>query len=557
MNFKPSALDRLIMAVNPKQGVARIRSKAKGEALMNAIGVGNRMSRRYDGGAKGTTMQGWEGANGGGPNSDIEMDFRTLIARSEDLIRNNGFATNAQRIWTEGLIGEGMTGEIRAVNGGQRDRLIKSRTEMWEAWTTDAMEIDHAGVEDWNGIQALITDQWFSGGNTLVIRRRTNDNTTVPFRLQTIEGAHLDTFKTETRPDGSTVIQGVQFSITGRIEGIWVLTQHPGSNRMSGFLSQVKRSEFIPWSEIAHVFSSKRPGQVIGVPRLSNTILTMKDADDWEYAKLKQQMVASCFAALISGEDDAGVTDGNPQIKADDLIDSISPGMIEYVGLDREITTLTPPNANDGNDFLKKLNQKMAAAIGVTYEDLTMDLSNVNFISGRLGRIRQNKMLKRERKMVLIPKCYNKIYKWFEEGAILAGGQLGRTSMDWTVPVPELTDPKAEGDAINDRVRRGNLSDQDAVRAYGGNPKKILEDKQKWNKELDEKGIVLDSDPRKVSGAGQLQSESNAVEEVRKIREVNDSGQAWLGKVIGDDNTAEVWRFQKGKNPEFVSNIDQ
>jgi len=559
LNFN-SRLDQLVSSFSPKWGMGRIQNKMKIEAMLKARKINNSpRSRRYDGAAKGTTMQGWEGANGGGPNSDIAMDFRTLVARSDDLLRNNGKATNAQRIWTEGLIGDGMVGEIKAVKGPQQDRLIRNRTELWEAWTSNALEIDHAGVEDWNGLQALITDCWFSGGNTLVVRRRTNENSTVPMRIQVIEGAQLDTFKTQTNDDGSTVTQGVQFSKAGRIQGIWVLNQHPGSSRIN-FFSTVKQSTFFAWSEIIHVFSTRRAGQAIGVPRLSNTILTMKDADDWEYAKLKQQMIASCFAALISGESEDSVDDGNPQISQDDLIDRMSPGMIEYIGLDRTVETLTPPNADKGTEFLKALDHKMAAAVGVTYEDLTTDLKDTTFISGRLGRIRQNKMLKRERKTVYIPKCLNRVYRWFEEAAIISGAPMGFTKMEWTIPVPDLTDPKAEGDAINDSVRRGYISDQDAIRKYGSNPDEIIKDKAAWNAKTDEKGIILDSDPRYISGAGQLQSVNDAAAKeanTKEARKAHDSGEAWLGKVVNDDGSAEIWRIQKGMKPEHVSTIEK
>lgn len=559
MEFNLSRLDKLAMAVSPKWGTGRVHNKMKAEAMIKARDINSKpRRRRYDGAAKGTTMQGWEGANGGGPNADIEMDFRTLVARSEDLLRNNGKATNAQRIWTEGLIGDGMVGEIKGISGGQRERLIKNRTELWEAWTSNASEIDHAGVEDFNGIQAIICDGWFSGGNILVVRRRTSDNSTVPMRLQVIEGAQLDTFKTQTNDDGSTIVQGVQFSKSGRIQGIWVLNQHPGNSRINIF-SSVKQSSYFDWSEIIHVFSSRRAGQVIGVPRLSNTILTAKDADDWEYAKLKQQMVASCFGALISGEDEQGVDDGNGQIASDDLIDRISPGMIEYIGLDRDVKTLTPPNADTGTDFLKSLDHKMAASIGVTYEDLTTDLAQTTFISGRLGRIRQNKMLKRERKTVFIPKCLNRIYRWFEEAAIISGSPIGLTKMEWTIPVPDLTDPKAEGDAINDSVRRGFISDQDAIRKYGSNPDEIIKDKTAWNSQLDENEIILDSDPRNISGAGQLQSVNDAVSKEtnqQEARKALESGKPLLFKATNEDGSVEIWRMQEGKKPEKVSTFE-
>lgn len=511
----------------------------------------NRLSRAYDGGAKGTPMQGWEGAGSSDANSEVEANIRTLTDRSEDLIRNNGYATNAQRIWTEGLIGEGMTGEIKAV-GGKKERLVKERTELWEAWAQDPRECDYHGIHDFNGLQALICDAWFSGGNTVIVRRPALDNKTAPLRIQVIEGALIDVEKTGTTENGGSIVNGVQFSASGRFQGIWLLDRHPGSSRIFGISLLNSTSNFFRAEDIIHVFSARRPGQVLGVPRLSNTILTMKDADNWEYAKLKQALVASCFGVLVSGEDTTGIDTGNPNIKEAPMIDRIEPAMIEYIGLDREVNVLNPPNSDTGNDFNKMLAHKMAAAIGVTYEDLTTDLSEVSFISGRMGRIRQNKMLKRERKTVFIPMCLDRIYLWFEMAAIISGGMMGRTKMQWTAPVPELTDPKSEGDALNNDVRRGFISDQDAIRARGGNPDKIIESKQEWNQRLDENAIILDSDPRNISGAGQLQGQGDGSTTAMtdEQRAAHESGKKWFGKV-----GTRLYQFQKDKKPVLLGEM--
>ncbi len=68
--------------------------------------------------------------------------------------------------------------------------------------------------------------------------------------------------------------------------------------------------------------------------------------------------------------------------------------------------------------------------------------------------------------------------------------------------------PSQEGLAVQRNVRSGIQSLPEAIRERGYDPDELLAEIADFNKKLDALGIVLDTDPRKMSQAGQQQSVS-------------------------------------------------
>jgi capsid protein len=79
-------------------------------------------------------------------------------------------------------------------------------------------------------------------------------------------------------------------------------------------------------------------------------------------------------------------------------------------------------------------------------------------------------------------------------------------SADWTPPRRELYDPQSETSSALSRMRAGLLPPQEAIRLDGYEPDEVLRLYSEWNQQLDAAGVVLDSDPRKVSAAGLTQA---------------------------------------------------
>jgi capsid protein len=86
-------------------------------------------------------------------------------------------------------------------------------------------------------------------------------------------------------------------------------------------------------------------------------------------------------------------------------------------------------------------------------------------------------------------------------------GQLRAVpTAEWTAPPAPMVDPVNEGLAFTRNIRGGLQSLSDSLRERGYNPRTVLKEIASDNALLDELGLVLDSDPRKMTQAGQSQA---------------------------------------------------
>jgi capsid protein len=146
--------------------------------------------------------------------------------------------------------------------------------------------------------------------------------------------------------------------------------------------------------------------------------------------------------------------------------------------------------------------------MGVPYEMVTGDNKGVNFSSGRMGWLHFARRVDVWQWRMLIPQLCERVWGWFMEGqALMPAGVLEEAGAEWVPPRRDMVDPKAETDNLKDRLRLGVVTWPNALRELGitdpvAHAKAIAE----ANAMFDELGLVLDSDPRKVSSAGLTQA---------------------------------------------------
>jgi len=148
----------------------------------------------------------------------------------------------------------------------------------------------------------------------------------------------------------------------------------------------------------------------------------------------------------------------------------------------------------------------VASVLGITYEALTSDYSQVNFSSARMAWLEFQRTIDVWRWHMLIPQACSGVWNWFLEAAAVAGEYDGKgISVEWTAPRREMIDPVSETKATVSQIRAGLKSLSEAVRESGYEPDDTFDEIEKDNKAIDEKSLVLDSDPRKVNQVGALQ----------------------------------------------------
>jgi lambda family phage portal protein len=476
-----SAFENLIAAVSPAAALNREAARVRLEAL-----------RRYEGASRGRRTDGWR-TSGTSADAAAAPGLKMLRDRSRDLVRNNPYASKAVQVIVSNTIGTGIVAQARAQRSRRRSQQF---TDLWLNWALDSRQCDYDGRADFYGLQALAMRCIVESGEVL-IRRRTSSGQRVPLQLQIMEPDFIDTTKDVALADGGLIKQGIEYDGSGRRVAYWLYAEHPGEQhlRMTDFLSSR-----VPAEEIIHVYRQDRPHQTRGVPWASPIIIRLRDFDDYSDAQLLKQKISACFTAFA-------VDTESPEGGADMPFDKLEPGAVEILPPGKDIRFANPPTVGEFDKISRQYLLQIAAGFGVTYEALTGDLTNTNFSSGRMGWLEFQRNIEAWRWQMLVPQMLNPVWQWFSNAATVNGARMEGITAQWTPPRRELIDPSKEIAATIKAVRGGLITLSEAIREYGYDPEEVMLEMQQDNERLDALGLVLDSDPRKMSGAGNLQQQ--------------------------------------------------
>lgn len=455
----------------------------------------NIKQRKYEGAAKTKRTSGWW-ARGGDANQNIKGDLSTLRRRSRDLRRNNPIAKRAIEITTNGVVGKGIQTRIT----GQSKESLQ---EKWKQWA-GSTRCDYDGRHNLLGLQRVVMDAVQESGEVLIRKRFINDPE-FPIQYQILESDFLDTTLIDGRAaNGNLIIQGIEFDENGKRVGYHLYDTHPGS----AFASLKTSSQFIPASEILHLFRQERPGQVRGVPWSSANIIRLKDLDDFQDAQLMRQKIAALFTAFVQ--------DISAEVECEDTSDfgeSMEPGIIEELPPGKTVTFANPPAVENYKEFVSVELHTLAAGFGLSYEALTGDLSEVNFSSARMGWLEMQRNLESWRDGIMVNGMLDHVFGDFLRMMDITGIRYAQdTGAKHIPPRREMIDPTKEVPATIKKIRAGLTSLSDEISAMGLDPDEVMNQLEQDQAKTDEKGLKLDSNPKYTNSAGTLNEENNSDE---------------------------------------------
>jgi lambda family phage portal protein len=491
---RSNALDKFIAYINPTAGARRARDRLVYERI-SSIGA----KRRYDGASSGRRTDGWVAASTSA-NAEIRLSLPRLRDRSRDLVRNDPHANRAISVIETNVVDTGIVPRIIGPNKAQ----IKKASDLWTAWA-ESTACDFDGKKNFYGLQKVIMRAVAESGEVLVRKRimRSSSGLPVALQLQVLESDFIDTYSRggEVLQNGGYIKQGIEFDQDGKIVAYYLWDRHPGEMDVP---FRNLTSQRVPAEDIIHVFRLDRVGQIRGVPWLSPVVLKVRDFNDYDDAQLLRQKIAACFAAFVTDPDGA---DTGTNADGTDLIDKFEPGMIEVLGPGKSVEFANPPAVDGYGEFSRGHLRSIAIGIGITYESMTGDYSQVNYSSGRLGALQMQKNVRDWQWNLMIPAFCDPTFRWFVEIASIGTADISTVSSKWTPPKVDMIDPAKEVSAIKDEVRAGLKSLPEAIRERGDDPDTVLKEIAETNKQLDKLEITLDTDPRKVTAAGMAQIE--------------------------------------------------
>lgn len=482
-----SIFDNIVAAFNPQ--VALKREKAR-------VQLG--LLRNYEGASKGRRVENWL-TTAGSADASSSRSRQLLIQRSHERARNDPYFSKAISVIVSNTVGTGFVGQAKTQRSRKRSQQF---TDLFNSWAQDPSQCDYNGLLDFNSLQALAMRTIVESGE-VIIRRVIVPSQKIPLQLLVLEPDFLDVGKDGSLENGGFIKEGIEYNSKGKRVAYHLYDEHPGDQNLR--VTNVNSSR-IKAEECILVFRQDRPGQTRGVPWAAPVLVKMRDFDDYTDAQLLKQKISACFAAFAVDTEAADPTLGG------ELVDKIEPGMIEILPPGKDMRFASPPSVGDFDKISRQYLLQISAGFGITYEALTGDLNNTSFSSGRMGWIEFQRNIDIWRSHLIVPQMLNPIWSWFGQAASVKGIKMEGIVAQWTAPRRELIDPSKEINATIDAVRGGLCSLSEAIREHGYDPEEVMLEIAQDNERLDQLGITLDSDPRKITGSGQAQSDGSNAE---------------------------------------------
>lgn len=488
-----------IASVAPGWAAARERSRLKTLAYRQA----------YE--AAETTHLRQKQRDFGSGNNIVGMTGAALRNHARSLDRNHdiisgGLSTVIQHII--GPTGINVVPQPRGADGNVDESVVDQIMPLYAAWSKRP---EVTWLHDWPSAQRLLARTWLRDGECFVSELRGSvpfleHGSVVPYSLELLEP---ELVPIELNDANRRILQGIERNAWGRPVAYHVFKKHPGDAGV--FMPETKR---VPADQIRHLRSIDRIGQVRGISILASTFTRIEDLKDYEESeRIAAKIAASFAAAIIKGspttdyDPDKNTASGTRKMR-------LQPGMIFddlQPGEDVKTIDSNRPNPNL-EPYRNSQLRAIAAPMRISFSSLS---KNYN---GTYSAQRQELVEQYGAYGVLayefVSQMLRPIYERFVALAVASGELVLPPGMtpamavgaDYLPPPMPWIDPQKEAMALRTQVRAGFRSTSSVIAERGGRMYDTFEQirlERSWANEL---GIVLDTDPRQVSGAGLTQA---------------------------------------------------
>lgn len=435
-------------------------------------------------------------ARGGGPNGAVSQDWGTLALMARDAVRNNPYAARIVDVWAGNAIGTGITTRWP-------DPV---RAEMWRRWT-ESTACDAEGVLDYLGLQVLVLRSTVEAGGCFVrlIRVSRSDANPIGLALRVMECDHLDTSRNGVI-DGYLTIQGIAVNELGAPVGYWLYRYHPFEMSVSA-RSLKAASEFVPASEVLHIYRKRRPGQLRDVSWLAPVVVALNQLTEYEAALVMKAKIEACLAAVVSDDSEDGVTGDASGMLTDASgrrVEALEPGMILYRRGAGSVEVVNPAGGGSHVGYAKRSLEAGSVGVGLTYDQLSGDMTGANYSSLKAGKTEQRRICEQVQYGMLIPMLIRPIAMRFDLYGEWAGlwQRDPAAEISHVPPAHEMIDPLKDTLALIAQVRAGFVPLPEAVGSFGYTLRQVVDMMKAANVLVDDAGLSLDTDPRRVAKSG-------------------------------------------------------
>ena len=500
--------------------------------------------------------------------ADIAPAKRMADARSRDTTRNDAYVQGGATLRKDNVVGSYYMLGARVSS----KQLFGKEDTKWE----DEYEEE---VEEKFEAYAESIDNWPDAARTQtltgLVRQAVDMNTVHGESLTSVEWLRdeprpyhtafqmIDTDRLGTPPEfigDSNVSMGVRKNLFGAPQGYYVRMSHPAEHRRllntldTKFKYQPIRTK---WGRVQmiHIFDQLRPDQTRGIALMVAALTEMKMTKDFRKTVLQNAVVNATYAATIESDlpteaifQMLGGSDMGPAA-VKNAIQSYMGAHFDTIGgfvggsknlniNGTKIPHLPPGSRLNlrgagtggplGNDFEQSLLRHIAAALGVSYEQLSRDYTQTNYSSARAAMNETHKAMLSIKRNVADRLATNVYRLWLEEAinkgditslprrapSIYEGMNLDfYAGCDWVGASRGQIDELKETEAAVMRIENG-LSDMKTENArLGADWRKRLRQMKREMEWKEFYGVVTGKDKDREAKAEERRASEQASEE--------------------------------------------
>lgn len=478
--MKVTPLDRLVGWLSPARGVQRLRARSAFDAY----------ARYYEATKPNRTRRLNRTAASG--NVTTEMDAVSLREQARDLERNHDLARGVLSALVRFTVGaEGIQVEPmpRTRDGDVHDDYAETLRELYEDWSR-APEV--TWQRSWASAQRLLARSWFRDGEVfsqeLTGTIATLDHgTRVPYSLELLEA---DMVPTDYSP-ASDIVQGIQISAWGRPRRYFTYKSHPGDWRRVPTARDLKP---IPADRMLHVATIDRIGQLRGISVFASVLGRLDNLKDYETS----EQVAAKVAASMAGYIMKGTPDlYSPPADEEERKMNFVPGMVfDDLAPGESIGTIDTQRPNTSLQDHRN-GQLNAVAAGTEVGSSTLSKNyDGSYSAQRQGSIEQwpaYEVLGSEFTSRIVRPVYERVVTLAQVARVT---RVPRdvdpdtvTDAAYTmVPMPWI-DMEREANAYETLLDIGVASEIEIMRRRGQSPRKIVDQRARWQRMLRDAGV--------------------------------------------------------------------
>ena len=443
--------------------------------------------------------------------SEVYGSAQKLRDRARQLCRDNDYARQALRAIEGNVIGQGIPfqSQVRMQRGGKLDTQVNDAIEAaWQQWTS-ASRCHTGGKLSFADIERLVIRACAESGEVFIrLVRQSFGGSAIPLAMEVIEADQLDDGLNGRSQQGNEIRMGVEVDGWGRPIAYHFLAYHPGDYQFSNQQISTQRHKRIAAEDVIHLYRAERPGQTRGVTWFASAIQRLHHLAGYEQAEVVRARASSALMGFITSPEGELIGD---DVMDGERVSNFEPGVFKYLNPGEQVT-VPSLDSPDGQfePFLRAMLRAMAAGIGCSYETISRDFSQTNYSSSRLSLI-EDRDHWRILQSWMIENFHRRVFhEWIELAVLsnalsLPGYELMPERFKAARWMPRgwaWVDPAKEVQAYKEAVRCGFKTLGEVVAEQGGDLDELLLARQAELAMLDEMGIVVDSDPTQVTGAG-------------------------------------------------------